>query len=1333
MKIIVNRRSIEISSYKDAIRTRISGLLLWKLAGVLILSFAMWTLCHKADGRIVKPGQGFSHRSTGDAEEMRTYTVVDGLVGPVVPAIFQDSRGFLWFGSESGGVSRFDGDTFEQFRLEDDLSNGVTAQILEDRWGRIWFLTQLPTEREGVVSYFNGTNIETVGVATCMTVDSDGAIWAADDRGLTHYTSSSPIEHGYNAEAKISSIKSTRYYFQGTPDATINVLFESKDGTFWLGGSAVGGVLLLSFEPDGGFKDEVADIATPPPVFTSKDGTFTIQDITQGAYGIDHLWFAGRNLLLQFDGETFHQILPDPRNREQTDTHTEDPNDTRLYHDFLKGYIWFSSGGKVRWWDGNRLGKVYQDNSQTLVMEQNKGTREFHYGSTREFFGTLKMHDTLGSLWFATPTGAHRYNPVSWLDKTYTVADGIEGDNIETIFEAADGKIWFGHNNGATVSNPQSAFLNYKTRPAIGSNSIHQIYDGLFGLLFIISGGVASNSGSLLYQQKLHPEHTLNQVESESNVSPVEGESAPKPVESEDKRAEIVGFFQDGLWNWFINRPERTPTETLYTFFAKEYDEFEQLSIRVQTEIGRESQPEAVISGPEATYIAFGGWLFKPYSHGLKWLSPDGTRTFEFQDTPRFEDIPEIKHGPSAIVDMHTDQSGKIWCYLEDGTVQSYPNLNDLYAEDFPEVVLPEIVPMTHIKPLRLPNPKIISDGSSENAVPKWFFNHEKGQILYWDIEKLGEPTTVEGVFNVPPLAIWESADAAETAFIFSDHLKKYRGTQLIHEEKVSVAEVNAALFTNAQVLWLATKKGAVRYDGTTLKTYGIEDGFLVNDLRDVLEDDREHIWFATWGGGAVRYDGETFTPVTTRDRLAHNSVSDIYQSSDGPIWFATEGGITRYTPTDGALPFCNITTMKADKTYTDIPETRFAFPSRVKDITFNFEGINPLRLRNQLTYEFKLLGLGENSWTRGTIQTPTHLLQGTVTQTFATSAATDTSEHRGPSVTYQGLKPGNYTFLIKTYRKGWPYTSTPAAVNFTIDTPFWAKWRSYLPYLILIGLLITIVPYLLARLLVNRRRVARLHAEMQQKEEAEMQQLRAELDEARNMQAALLPTEVPEVEGLDVAGMSLPATQVGGDFYDYLNAGENHLAIAVADAAGKGLRGALNAVLTNGMLNEIVQIQYSADVILTNLNTSLTPRLYGRTFIALNLAIIDPESKQMLYANAGQPYPILKRGDVLIEIESSELPLGGMKRIEYGQERLELAPGDIYIFYTDGVIEALNSEEEMYGTERLKSVLTEAPEHLNAEELIAYIFKDIQAFVQEAEQYDDITIVIVRHQPITQ
>ena len=1329
-----NTRFIKVLSYKDAARTRFNGLPLYRLVVTLILCFVLWMPCAKANSLELT---GFSTSSAGNAEEMQTYTVVDGLVGPVVPVIFQDSRGLLWFGSKSGGVSRFDGHTFKQFRLEDDLSSGITRQIFEDRWGRIWFLTQL--EDEGIVSYFNGTNIETVDVAMCLAVDRNGDIWAANNRGLTHYTgthtSYSPDEPTHNQKTNGASIGLTHYTFQEIADPTVNVLFQSKDGTFWIGGSLANRILIMSFDPNSAEfkvidtnithynKDRTVDMAKSVPVLSSADETYAIYDIDQDPYGTEHLWFAGRNLLLQFDGEALHPIRPDPQNRDQTNVEMESPDNIQLHYDrFHYRRIWFCDGGKVRWWDGDGFQKLYQIGSGEHLTEQSNLRESSHSSNPLEFFGTLKMQDTLGSLWFVSPTGVYQYNRVSGFNKAYTIEDGLGSENIQTVFEEADGKIWFGHDNGVTVFNPRSAFVNFKTRPTLGSNSVNQIYENQDELWFGIPGGIAHYIQDYLYQQKLHPDYVENEVDPKTDALLVASESDPKLIGSKNSRTEIVKIFRNRWvsWStiWLINRSNQTPTETetLYTFFSRESLEFRQLSIRVQTEKGRKHHPEVLISSPENPCLAFGGWLFKPYSDGLKWLSPQGTRIFEFQDSPRFEDLPKIEHGPSAIIDMHTDQHGKIWCYLENGTVQSYANLN---TEDIPKIVRPEVVPMTHIKPLRLPNPKVTSRESSENTAPKWFFNNEKKQIIYWDIEKSNEPTTVEGDFNAPPLAIWTNADATDTTFIFpetrtsSPHLKKYRGMQLIHEEEVRVAEVRAALLTDTHtdtpVLWLATKQGAVQYNGTTFKTYGVENekGFLVNDLRDVQEDTWGHIWFATWGGGATRYDGKTFSPVTTRDGLAHNSVSDIHQSSDGYIWFATEGGVTRYLPTDGALPFCKITAMKADEADMDISDTDLVLPSRVTDITFHFEGINPLRLRNQLTYEFKLLGLGMDAWTRGSTE--------------------------DPAFTYQGLKPGNYTFLVKTYRKGWPYTSAPAAVNFTIPTPFWAQWRSYLPYLIIGVLLIGIVPYLLARLLVNRRRVARLRAEMQQREEAEMQQLRTELEEARNMQAALLPTEVPEVEGLDVAGMSLPATQVGGDFYDYLNAGEKHLAIAVADAAGKGLRGALNAVLTNGMLNEIVQIQYSADVILTNLNASLVPRLYGRTFIALNLAIIDTEDKQILYANAGQPYPILKREDALIEIEISELPLGGMKRTEYGQEQLELAPGDIYIFYTDGIIEALNSEEEMYGTERLKSVLAEAPQHLSAEEIIQHIFKDIQAFVQTAEQYDDITIVVVKHQPTPQ
>ena len=1350
--LMVNHNPIKIAFHKYVISVMSCRLLLWKLAVRLILCLVMLTYCGadmEVESIIIGFGDHFSAVGIGDTEAMHTYTVVDGLVGPVVPVIFQDSRGFLWFGSESGGVSRFDGWNFEQFRFKGDLSRGVTRQILEDRWGHIWFLTRLPTEHQGVVSYFNGINIEEVGVATCMILDNNGDVWTAGNRGLTHYTSS--VSGAYDEKNRVSTIGSPYDYpLQETTDTTINVLFQSKDGSFWIGGSTADGILLLNFNRNSdpkfrpihamttdGTQDEVASTAQHAPALASTDDTFAIHDIAQGPYGVEHLWFAGPNLLLRFDDKTLHQILPNPQSVNQTRQQAGNRDDVELYHDPFHGHIWFCDRGSVRWWDGNSLQKLYRNDSSELLRAQEGPYKIFVFRDDlrgfREFFGTLKMQDTLGTLWFVSPTGVHRHPRNFSLQKVYTVDDGLGDDNIQTIFEGTDGEIWFGHDNGVTVFRSQSAFVNFKTRPALGSNSVRQIYEKQLGPWFSIRGGVAHyDGGERLYQQRLHQYPDI-EIEPKTDTLSVEVENAPEPVESiegasvsanpetldaelfgsRDKPVEIVGFFRGAGRDWFINTPERTLTETRYTFFAKRsYSEFRQLTIRIQTGTGYNSKPKVRISGTESPCIAFGGWLFKPYSDGLKWLSPQGTHAFAFQDAFHLGDLPTIEHGPSAIIDMHTDKYGKIWCYLEDGTVQSYMNLN---RKNIPEVVQPEVVPMTGIRPLRLPNPKVTSGESSEDTAPKWFFNSEKEQIIYWDIEKLQEPTTVEGVFKAPPLAIWENPDAKETTFIFSDRLTKYRGTQRIYEdiyeEGINVAEVRAALLTDAQVLWLATKRGAVRYDGTapkdtSLKTYGVEDGFLVNDLRDVEKDTWGHIWFATWGGGAVQYDGETFSPVTTKDGLAHNSVSDIHQSSDGYIWFATEGGVTRYIPMDGALPFCNITGVKANGTSTDISNTGLVFPSRINDITFNFEGINPLRLRHHLTYEYKLLGLGANEWTRGSAE--------------------------DLSVTYQGLKPGKYTFLVKTFRKGWPYTSAPAAVNFTIATPFWAQWQSYLPYLVLIGLLITIVPYLLARLLVNRRRVARLHAEMQEKEEAEMQQLRAELDEARNMQEALLPTEVPEVEGLDVAGMSLPATQVGGDFYDYLAAGEKHLAIAVADAAGKGLRGALNAVLTNGMLNEIVQIQYSADVILTNLNASLVPRLYGRTFIALNLAIIDTEKAQILYANAGQPYPILKRGDTLIDIEGSELPLGGMKRIQYDQEQLELTPGDTYIFYTDGVIEALNSEQEMYGTERLKSVLIEVPEHLSAKEIIEYIFKDIQDFVQTAEQYDDITIVVVRHQPTT-
>ena len=170
-----------------------------------------------------------------------------------------------------------------------------------------------------------------------------------------------------------------------------------------------------------------------------------------------------------------------------------------------------------------------------------------------------------------------------------------------------------------------------------------------------------------------------------------------------------------------------------------------------------------------------------------------------------------------------------------------------------------------------------------------------------------------------------------------------------------------------------------------------------------------------------------------------------------------------------------------------------------------------------------------------------------------------------------------------------------------------------------------------------------------------------------------------------------------------------------------------MNAVLTNGMLHEVARVNNRADIILRELNSGLSPRMYGPSFIALNLGIFRDSESRVDYANGGQPYPILKRGSEAIEIETSDLPLGSRNLVNYESMSFDLLDGDFLIFHTDGLIEALNMDEDMYGTDRLKEFISAIPVESTAEEVIQMIVDEIQEFVQDAEQYDDLTLVVVK------
>ena len=1265
---------------------------------------------------------------TRGVEQVQTYTVADGLVGPVVPVIFQDSRGTLWLGSDQDGVSRFDGNTFESHIGSPDTSAdlpvpdgkagallGETQQILEDKWGHIWFLTRVPLETSGRISRFDGTSVSLIDRGNWLIVDRKGDVWIGNNQRLTKY-----VTPGVQRLPQAQPNEIIGEDLARSMTLTINVIFESKDGTIWLGGyegEEETGVI-LSFRETRWIRE------TPQPSDSEQASDETenqIPSVNQGVgftrYDMENLnpigaieaiaedpdgnlWFGGYNFLLRFDGKTFEQALPLAWGQGGARTQSLSPTGKRTSIRIDKQRrVWFSDRHTTRWWKDSQHGNLT---------------------------GFLELEDAFGNLWVTDELGAHQYNSELKLEPDSVYSElGIE--DIHTIFEAVDGKLWFGHNNGATAFDPTPVI---STHAGLGTNRVRTMYEDSRGYLwFSILGGVTR------YNPKTTELTThLFRIDSAQNTSSRNSSNIDR---SRLPRTEIERIFEVDGDVWFIDEPSaRTgSTRSTYTFFRFASGKIDQVSIPIQTQVGPGGELSGsrtdihIIEGKDV-WLAFGGHLFKADGTGLLRLTDTGFQRILFQQTgpgtvPK--PINPLEHGVAAITDLYKDINERLWVHFENGKVLRYPkSIAQLKPTDRP--IKPETLSLKATMLLKT------SSGS------KWFFNAVTGKLIIWSDTELGGPILLDGESSSAPLAVWKDPNQENNriTFLFPDVLKTYHGIALISVDDLELADVQASLTSKEGVLWLATSQGAVQYDGKRLTKYARkEDEFLVNNVRDVMEDSRGNIWFATWGGGILRYDGETFYPLTTKSGLAHNNISKIHESSDKDLWFATEGGVTHYTPTIGGLPFCRLTALEADTTYTDLSSS-LTLPARGSK-TFNVKGISSLR--EGLSYEFKLIGLDIPTWTTVSAEAFSLLKTGSGVrsnewtdaaaiglpnqQLLQNSGVTQEFQNQNGilRIRYTGLKAGNYSFLAKAFRKGSPYTEPAAVVDFSISPPFWTRWRRYLPTLIFV----TVVLSLIGRLVVNRRHTVQLRNEMREKEEAEVQRIRDELSEAQNIQMGLLPTEAPDTKGFDVAGMSVPATQVGGDFYDYLTVANGQTAIAVADAAGKGLRGAMNAVLTNGMLYEVARFKSEADIILTDLNTGLAPRMYGPSFIALNLAILDEEKKQIDYANGGQPYPVLKRGTNVFELDNSDLPLGSIKTVEYESITFDLKEGDILIFHTDGLIEALNTDEEMYGTDRLMELVSGIPDNYTAEEVIESIVADVRGFVGEAEQYDDLTIVTIK------
>lgn len=243
------------------------------------------------------------------------------------------------------------------------------------------------------------------------------------------------------------------------------------------------------------------------------------------------------------------------------------------------------------------------------------------------------------------------------------------------------------------------------------------------------------------------------------------------------------------------------------------------------------------------------------------------------------------------------------------------------------------------------------------------------------------------------------------------------------------------------------------------------------------------------------------------------------------------------------------------------------------------------------------------------------------------------------------------------------------------------------------------------------------------------------EFEIARRMQTEMLPEEPPELPGVRLQVRTQPATVVGGDFYDFVKLNERQFAVIVGDVSGKGISGAMVVSAARSALRYAAEERRRPGEILQSANRRLTLDLQKNMFIAVFIGIFDVMRNELIYSNAGQMLPVLcrdGRAELLpAPLSGERLPLGIKTPIHYGQHEIALLPGDLLLFYTDGIVDMMNESFEPYSFERLlNSVAAHAA--LPLKDLITALIHDAEVFAGTGEHFDDVTILALRYESVT-
>ena len=325
--------------------------------------------------------------------------------------------------------------------------------------------------------------------------------------------------------------------------------------------------------------------------------------------------------------------------------------------------------------------------------------------------------------------------------------------------------------------------------------------------------------------------------------------------------------------------------------------------------------------------------------------------------------------------------------------------------------------------------------------------------------------------------------------------------------------------------------------------------------------------------------------------------------------------------------------------------------------------------------------------------------------------------------VTYTNLRGGTYRFVmeLRSYTGRVSRTLSVSIVKVKALT-------EHLWFNILIAIAIIILGLLVVHLYVRKKR---RDMEKRHTEELEKERLGTELKTATHIQERMLPHEFPpfpDRKEFDIFASMDPAREVGGDFYDFFFIDEDHLCLVIADVSGKGIPAALFMMISKVILQNYAMLDGNPAKILAMSNETTCANNPSDFFVTVWLGILEVSTGTVRAANAGHEYPALMKGGVFSLMKDPHgLVVGGMEGVKYKEYQFTLEPGDKLFVYTDGVPEATSAENELFGTDRMLEALNSDPK-ADSEQILKNVRSAVDAFVKDAEQFDDLTMLCLEY-----